>query len=70
MRRWRAGPDSNRLPSAVLADVLPKTPPARIAATMAAVWLPIVWEYVDTPLLIEPMPLHTLQSHEVRRRGL
>ena len=28
---WRAVPDSNRLPSAVLADVLPKALPARIA---------------------------------------
>ena len=34
-RGWRAEPDSNRLPSAVLADALPKAPPARITRPMA-----------------------------------
>lgn len=33
---WRAEPDSNRLPPAVLAGVLPKALPARIAASSAA----------------------------------
>ena len=33
---WRALPDSNRLPSAVLADVLPEALHAHIAATTAA----------------------------------
>lgn len=33
---WRAEPDSNRLPPAVLAGALPKALPARIAAGSAA----------------------------------
>ena len=33
---WRAVPDSDRLPPAVLAGALPKALPARIAATTAA----------------------------------
>lgn len=30
LRRWRAGPESNRLPSAVLANTHPHAPPARV----------------------------------------
>ena len=41
---WRAEPDSNRLPLAVLASVLPKAPSARIAATWTAITN--VWDYV------------------------
>ena len=33
---WRAEPDSNRLPPAVLSGVLPKALPAHIAAGSAA----------------------------------
>lgn len=31
LQRWRVGPDSNRLPSAVLAAALPEAPPTQIA---------------------------------------